>query len=134
MMEGMVVSSSSFSVYAVKKRVHRVSSPRKVARDGISVAKGLIGDQLCCKPASQASGLMSFFFPPTHPFSFEGEGNGDQRWEWLNGGDHSEPWSPKTSTVCVMFYKSGEPGWYNSGERDNVSLCRDTRGLQWRLR
>ena len=23
-------------------------------------------------------------------------------WEWSNGGDHSEPWSPKTSTVCVL--------------------------------
>ena len=52
MMEGTVVSSSLFSVYAVKKRVHSVSSPRKVARDGISVAKGLIGDQLRGKPAS----------------------------------------------------------------------------------
>ena len=39
-------------------------------------------------------------------------------WEWSNGGDHSEPWSPKTSTVCVMCYNSGEPGWYESGERE----------------
>ena len=62
MMESMVVSSSLFSVYAVKKRVHSVSSPRKIARVGISVAKGLIGDQLCGKPASQASELVSFFF------------------------------------------------------------------------
>ena len=56
------VSSSLFSVYAIKKRVHWVSTPRKVARDGISVAKGLIGDQLRGKPASQASELMTFFF------------------------------------------------------------------------
>ena len=54
MMEGMVVSSSLFSVFTVKRRVH-FSSPRKVARDGISVAKGLIGDQLCGNPSSQAS-------------------------------------------------------------------------------
>ena len=55
------VSSSLFSVYVIKKRVHRVSSPRKVERDGISVAKGLIGDQLCGKPASQASEFVSCF-------------------------------------------------------------------------
>ena len=34
-------------------------SPRRVARDGISVAKGSIEDQLCGKPASQASELVS---------------------------------------------------------------------------
>ena len=44
-------------------------------------------------------------------------------WEWSNGGDHSEPWSPKTSTVCVMFTIVGNPAW---GERDNVS-CVGTR-------
>ena len=54
-------------------------------------------------------------FPPTHPFSFEGEGNGDQRWEWSNGGDHSEPWSPETSTVCVMFTIVGDPAGVRVG-------------------
>ena len=48
-------------------------------------------------------------------------------WEWSNGGDHSEPWSPKTSTVCVMCYNSGEPGWYESGEREITSVCVGTR-------
>ena len=46
---------------------------------------------------------------------------------WSNGGDHSEPWSPKTSTVCVMCYNSGEPGWYASGERETTSVCVDRR-------
>ena len=48
-------------------------------------------------------------------------------WEWSNGGDHSEPWSPKTSTVCVMCYNSGEPGWCESGERETTSVCVGTR-------
>ena len=43
-------------------------------------------------------------------------------WEWSNGGDHSEPWPPKTSTVCVMCYDSGEPGWYESEERETTSV------------
>ena len=55
------MSSPLFSVCAVKKRVHGVSRPRKVARDGISVAEGLVGDQLCGKPASQASKVVSCF-------------------------------------------------------------------------
>ena len=60
MMEGTVVSSSSFSVFTV------ASGPRRVVRDGISVAKGLKGDRLCGKPASQASELESCFSrPPT---------------------------------------------------------------------
>ena len=36
-------------------------------------------------------------------------------WEWSNGGDHSEPWSPKTSTVCVMCYNSGDPAGMRVG-------------------
>ena len=59
MIESMVVCSPLSSVFAVKKRVHLVSNPRKVARDGISVAKGLIGDQLRGKPVSQASEVVS---------------------------------------------------------------------------
>ena len=47
--------------------------------------------------------------------------------EWSNGGDHSEPWPPKTSTVCVMCYNSGELGWYESGEREITSVCVGTR-------
>ena len=47
-------------------------------------------------------------------------------WEWSNGGDHSEPWSPKTSTVCVMFTIVGNPAGMRVGERDNVS-CFGTR-------
>ena len=48
-------------------------------------------------------------------------------WEWSNGGDHSEPWSPKTSSVCVMCYNIGEPCWYESGERKTTSVCVGTR-------
>ena len=36
-------------------------------------------------------------------------------WEWSNGGDHSEPWSPKTSTVCVMFTIVGNPAGMRVG-------------------
>ena len=37
-------------------------------------------------------------------------------WEWSNGGDHSEPWSPKTSTVvCVMFTLVGNPAGMRVG-------------------
>ena len=60
-------------------------------------------------------------------FPFEDKENGDQRWEWSNGGDHSEPWPPKTSTAGVMCYNSGEPGWYERGERETTSVCVGTR-------
>ena len=36
-------------------------------------------------------------------------------WEWSNDGDHSEPWSPKTSTVCVMFTIVGNPAGMRVG-------------------
>ena len=45
-------------------------------------------------------------------------------WEWSNGGDHSEPWSPKTSTVCVMFTIVGNPAGMRvgrEGQRQFVS-------------
>ena len=28
---------------------------------------------------------------------------------------------------CVMFYNSGEPGWYESGERETTSVSVGTR-------
>ena len=44
-------------------------------------------------------------------------------WEWSNGGDHSEPWSPKTCTVCVTCYNSGESGLHESGEKETALVC-----------
>ena len=36
-------------------------------------------------------------------------------WEWSNGGDHSEPWPPKTSTVCLSIRKVGNPAGMRVG-------------------
>ena len=36
-------------------------------------------------------------------------------WEWSNGGDHSEPWSSKTSTVCVIVTIVGDPAGIRVG-------------------
>ena len=46
-------------VLGVRGQEESALSPRKVARDGIYVPKAMIGDQLCGKPASQASEVVS---------------------------------------------------------------------------